>query len=67
MNNNNEASQFEFLDIITVVSFMIQLDDHNQNRVADRDIKELEDKVLLVNNKLDKILSLLEGGNPNAH
>lgn len=48
-NFNNEGSQFEILDILVIISFWIQLDDHMKNRkeydYLHEHLEKLEQKV----------------------
>lgn len=64
MNNN----QFEFLDIISIISFVIQL--QNQNKIIDISdiqnelhnvVSEIHEHLETQDDKIDKILSRLEG------
>lgn len=67
MNSQNENSQFEFLDIITVISFIMQLQNQSKlfglhdvqednNRISSEIHKHLEQQ----DKKIDKILELIE-------
>jgi hypothetical protein len=66
VTNQNENSQFEFLDIITVVSFIMQLQNQSKlfglhdvqednNRISSEIHKHLEQQ----DKKIDKILELI--------
>ena len=46
---NNTAQEFELLDILVIISFMIQIDDHNNSR----------DEFKYIRNKLEQIEKLL--------
>lgn len=46
---NNTAQEFELLDILVIISFMIQIDDHNNSR----------DEFKYIHNKLEQIEKLL--------
>ena len=68
-NSNNENSQFEFLDIITIISFIMQL--QNQSKLFGlHDIQEDNNRVSQdihahlkqQDEKLNKILEVLESG-----
>lgn len=66
---NNEDNQFEFLDALTIVSFIIQIqnqsklftlkDIHDDNTWAVKTISERLDKQ---DEKINKILEVISGG-----
>lgn len=53
---NNEQQSFEILDILVLISFCIQMDDHNESR---KEFKYLHEHLESVESKLNM---LLEGG-----
>lgn len=64
MNNNNnissqEQSNFGMLDIITLISCLLQLEDHSMNVQNGKDVQELRVQVNQMNQKLDRIIEIL--------
>ena len=65
----NESNQLEFLDILTIVSFVLQLQNQKhiidikdvQNEV-DRAVNDIHSHLATQDEKIDRILNLLEGG-----
>lgn len=65
----NESGQLEFLDVLTIISFCIQLQNQS-NTFSIRDIQNDNDRVLYdihqhlktQDDKIDQILSLLKKG-----
>lgn len=55
MNNdfNNESSQFEILDILVLISFFIQMDDHSKSR---KEYQYIHEHLESIESKLDKLL-----------
>lgn len=55
MNNNytNESQQFEILDILILISFYIQIDDHNKNR---KEYEYLHTHLESIESKLNALL-----------
>lgn len=50
---NNEAQEFEILDILVLISFYIQMDDHNESR---KEFKYLHEHLENVERKLNTLL-----------
>lgn len=57
---NNEQQDFEVLDILVLISFYIQMDDHNESR---KEFKYLHEHLESIETKLNL---LLERGQPNG-
>ncbi len=53
MNVSNETSQFEILDILVLISFYIQIDDHNNNR---KEYNYLHKHLEILENKVNILL-----------
>ena len=51
--NNQENQQFELLDILVIISFMIQIDDHDNSR---NEFKYLHEKLSSIEEKLNLLL-----------
>lgn len=51
--NNNESGQFETLDILVIISFMMQIESYNKAREEHNYIHEHLESI---ENKLDKLL-----------
>lgn len=67
MNNNQQ--NFEFLDIITILSFAMQLmnNDALTKQATNNDLlAELHKDVDILNSKLDRLLALVGDNNTNA-
>ena len=76
--NNNEQEENNFLDIITMVSFIAQLQNmeidgintkwiHNVISSFAREVQKLHEENDVIINKIDKVLKILEnGGGRNA-
>lgn len=65
----NNQQNFEFLDIITIISFAMQLmnNDALQRQATNNDLlNELHRDVDMLSSKLDRLISLVEGSNTNA-
>lgn len=52
-------SGLEFLDIITIYSLMLQIEDHRMATHNRREIDEIRDCLRQINAKLNKIIELL--------
>lgn len=50
---NNEGQQFEILDILVLISFYIQMDDHSKSR---KEFKYLHEHLESVERKLNMLL-----------
>ena len=50
---NNEQQSFEILDILVLISFFVQMDDHNENR---KEFKYLQGHLESIENKLNMLL-----------
>lgn len=50
---NNKAQDFEILDILVLISFYIQMDDHNESR---KEFKYLHEHLESVERKLNTLL-----------
>ena len=76
--NNNEQEENNFLDIITMVAFIAQLQNmeidgintkwiHNVIFSLTREVQKLHEENDVIINKIDKVLKILEnGGGRNA-
>ena len=53
MFNQNDQQQFEVLDLLVIISFMIQVDDHDNSRT---EFKYIHEKLKLIEDKLNLIL-----------
>lgn len=65
----NSQQNFEFLDIITILSFAMQLmnNDSLQRQATNNDLlNELHRDVDMLSSKLDRLLLLVEGNNTDA-
>ena len=61
--------QFEFLDIITILGFAMQVQNAADvsNQATNNDLlEELHRNVAMLNSKLDRLLSLAEGNNTDV-
>lgn len=61
--------QFEFLDIITILGFAMQVQNaaNVSNQATNNDLlEELHRDVAMLNSKLDRLLSLAEGNNTDV-
>lgn len=52
-NNSNNSSQFELLDILVIISFMMQVDSYNKAR---EEYNYLHEHLESIESKLDKLL-----------
>lgn len=52
-NNTNENSQFEVLDILVLISFITQMDDHSKSR---KEYQYIHEHLESIESKLDKLL-----------
>lgn len=50
---NNEEQQFEILDILVLISFFTQMDDHKKSR---QEYQYMHEHLESIENKLDKLL-----------
>lgn len=69
MNSNNEQQAFDFLDILTIFSVALQIDQaiELQKQATNNDlIKELRNDVDILSSKLDRLLQLAEGNSRDA-
>lgn len=55
----NDNQQFELLDFLVIITAMVQFDDHDNSRA---EFKYLNNKLNVVEKKLDAILKFLEKG-----
>ena len=65
----NEDQNFEFLDIITILSFAMQVQnaiDISAQATNNDLLEELHKDVDILNSKLDRLLQLVEGSNIDA-
>lgn len=65
----NEDQNFEFLDIITILSFAMQVQnavDISAQATNNDLLEELHRDVDILNSKLDRLLQLVEGSNTDA-
>lgn len=65
----NNQQNFEFLDIITILGFAMQLmnNDELQRQATNNDLlNELHQDMDMLNSKLDRLLSLVEGNSTGA-
>lgn len=56
---NNEQQNFEILDILVLISFCIQMDDHNESR---KEFKYLHEHLESVERKLNILLERSKNG-----
>lgn len=61
-----EEQQFEFLDIITILGFAMQVQNISEQATNNDLLEELHKDVAILNSKLDRLLSLAEGNNTDA-
>lgn len=60
---NNNSQQFEFLDILTLLSFYLQvinMEELKRQATNDDIIDELKSDMKEINEKLEKVLKILE-------
>lgn len=51
--NSAEGSQFEILDILVLISFFVQMDDHSKSR---KEYQYIHEHLESIETKLDKLL-----------
>ena len=61
-----KEQQFEFLDIITILGFAMQVQNISKQATNNDLLEELHRDVAMLNSKLDRLLSLAEGNNTDV-